>query len=93
MKRCYVLRAVLALVLVLFCLSSVKAQLFYQDSHLFIGPKPTNWASNIQGVLIKQQKGNRYKSTISLGVNWDICFVQIRVGKQVYTHKVASINQ
>ena len=62
MKRCYVLRAVLALVLVLFCLSSVKAQLFYQDSHLFIGPKPTNWASS----------GN--SPGVYLGPNWGIEF-------------------
>ena len=60
MKRYYVLRAVLALVLVLFCLSSVKAQLFYQDSHLFIGPKPTNWASS----------GN--SPGVYLGPNWGI---------------------
>ena len=62
MKRYYVLRAVLALVLVLFCLSSVKAQLFYQDSHLFIGPKPTNWASS----------GN--SPGVYLGPNWGIEF-------------------
>lgn len=48
---------------------------------------------NIQGVLIKQQKGNRYKSTISLGTNRSVYFVQIRVGEHVYTHKIASINQ
>ena len=47
---------------------------------------------NIQGVLIKQQKGNRYKSTISLGANRSVHFVQIRVGEHVYTHKIASIN-
>lgn len=47
---------------------------------------------NIQGVLIKQQKGNRYKSTISLGANRSVYFVQIRVGEHVYTHKIASIN-
>ncbi|WP_455103479.1 tail fiber domain-containing protein [Phocaeicola abscessus] len=62
MKRCYVLRAVLALILVLFCLSSVKVQLFYQDSHLFIGPKPTNWASS----------GN--SPEVYLGPNWGIDF-------------------
>ena len=62
MKRCYVLRAVLALILVLFCLSFVKVQLFYQDSHLFIGPKPTNWASS----------GN--SPGVYLGPNWGIEF-------------------
>ena len=62
MKRYYVLRAVLALVLVLFCLSSVNAQLFYKDSHLFIGPKPTNCASS----------GN--SPGVYLGPNWGIEF-------------------
>jgi len=62
MKRFYVLRVVLALVLVLFCLSSVKVQLFYQDSRLFIGPKPTNWASS----------GN--SPGVYLGPNWEIEF-------------------
>lgn len=43
MKKFFTLRTALAVVLVMCWMPSLKAQLFYQDSHLFIGQKPNNW--------------------------------------------------
>ncbi len=37
--------AAFAVITVMLSISSVKAQLFYQDSHLFVGQKPSDWAN------------------------------------------------
>ena len=43
MKKIFTLRTTLVVVLAMCWMPSLKAQLFYQDSHLFIGQKPNNW--------------------------------------------------
>ena len=46
MKRIILIKTTLILTLLTFtCISSLKAQLFYQDNHLFIGQKPLNWTT------------------------------------------------
>jgi len=43
MNKKVIFRSALAAILVVVSFSSVKAQLYYQDSHLFVGQRPINW--------------------------------------------------
>lgn len=62
MKKIFTLRTALVVVLVMCWMPSLKAQLFYQDSHLFIGQKPNNWNSvgSAPGVYIGPNWGMEF---------------------------------
>ena len=44
-QRRIIFRLALVALLTVVSFSSLKAQLFYQDSHLFVGQRPTNWST------------------------------------------------
>ena len=62
MKKIFTLRTTLVVVLAMCWMPSLKAQLFYQDSHLFIGQKPNNWNSvgSAPGVYIGPNWGMEF---------------------------------
>ena len=69
MKKIFTLRTTLVVVLAMCWMPSLKAQLFYQDSHLFIGQKPNNWNSvgSAPGVYIGPNWGMEFSEG---GLNW-----------------------